>query len=511
MVNRCETGAIPVHGNQQPTFSWCAFDRKKARRAVSKLQRRIYQATRNGDFRMVKRLQKLLFKSLPARFLAVLRVTSSKGRHTPGVDGIIIVAPGDKWNLVEALRFKKYKPMPVKIAYIPKPDGTNRKLGIPTIADRAMQALVLMAMEPEWEARFEPNSFGFRPGRGPIDAVQYISRMFVPKKGRKPHPGWILDADITACFDNIDHDALLAKVGGSPFKYFIKAWLTSGAISRIGFESSNEGTPQGGVISPLLANIALDGLERLFGIYTKSGHYYNPAKRRKQNKLVALFRYADDFIVLAPSRPILETHVIPKIKAFLSGMGLELNKIKSRVVNVSEGFDFLGFHFRRFFRKDGSIKKFTYHPRRDRLDTFLHEIKIVLKHSRHLPVTELIATLNRKIRGFCNYFRWSNAHRAFTYLEHRIYKCLWSWARHRHQKKRGRIWLRYRYWRPRKDGDWIFNFQGTELVRPDDLKVQWWKRPAVRIHSSPHDPAMQDYWQQRRTRAAWCNPTPLIS
>ena len=509
MVNRCKAGSLPAHGNQPPAILWCLFNRGKARREVSKLQRRIYQATRNGDFKEVKRLQKLLFKSLSARFLAVLRVTSKKGRLTPGVDGITIVSHKDKWNLVEALRFKTYKPMPVKITYIPKKDGSKRKLGIPTMMDRAMQALVLMAMEPEWEAKSEPNSFGFRPGRSPIDAVQYISRMFVPMKGRKPHPGWVLDADITKCFDNINHDALLDKLEGSPFKSLVEAWLKSGAISKVGFELDDKGTPQGGVISPLLANIALDGLERLFGIYTKSGHYYSPTLRRKLNKLVALFRFADDMIVLAPSRHILENHVIPKIKAFLAAMGLELNMAKTRVVNVMDGFDFLGFHFRRFLRNDGSIKKFIYHPRRDRLDRFLREIKVVLKHSRHLPVGELIAKLNQKIRGFSNYFKWSNAHRAFAYLDHRIFKCLWSWAQHRHQKKRGKRWLKYRYWRPMRKGEWIFHFQGAELIRSSDLKVQWWKRPAVRIHTSPHDPASQQYWQLRKSRAKWCSPVPV--
>lgn len=401
--------------------------------------------------------------------------------------------------------------MPVKTIYIPKKDGSKRKLGIPTALDRAMQALVLMAMEPEMEAKSEPNNFGFRPGRSPIDAVQYISRMLIARKGRKPHPGWVLDADITACFDNIDHGTLLAKLRGSPFTGLIRAWLESGAISKVGFERDDKGTPQGGVISPLLANVALDGLERLFGIYTKSGRYYNPAMRRKLNKLVALFRFADDFIVLAPTREVLETHVIPKIKEFLAAMGLELNMVKTRIVNVSDGFDFLGFRFRRFFRKDGSIKKFIYHPRRDRIDTFLHEIKVILKHSRHVPVGDVIATLNRKIHGSCNYFRWSNAHRAFAYLDHRIFDCLWNWVRHRHQKKRGGRWLKYRYWRPRRKGEWYFHFQGAELVKASDLKVQWWKRPAVRIHSSPHDPAMQQYWQQRKAREAWCNPAPALT
>lgn len=500
--------SMPVPGYQPPSFSWTSYDFKKAVMEVRRHQRRIYKATRAGDFKKVKAIQETLVKSLPARALAVLRVATSPGRHTPGIDGKTCISMADKEALVQELRdmIRNYKPLPVRTAFIPKPDRSLRKLGIPAIKDRAMQALVKIAMEPEWEAKFEPNSFGFRPGRSPIDAVQYIGRMFIIKKNKRPHPGWVLDADITKCFDNIDHEALLEKLRGSPFTGYIRAWLESGAISRVGFSPTLKGTPQGGVISPLLANIALDGLERLFGIYTKTGNYYQPSARAGLNKGVAVFRYADDFIVLAPSKEVLVNHVIPTIKVFLSKIGLDLNEAKTRVVNVSDGFDFLGFHFRRFYRKNGAVKTFLYQPRRDRLDLFLHGLKVWLRKNLHVSVQDVIAGLNRRIRGFCNYFKWSNAHRAFSYLEHRIYWILHHWVRHRHQKKRGARWLKYHYWRPVKDNNWLFHFKGKSLVQAYSFTTKWWLRAPVKVHTSPHDPDELEYWNERAKKESWMNP-----
>jgi len=508
MANKSNTVVSTVPGNQPQAFSWATHDRKQASNEVRRHQRRIFKATKAGDMRMVRATQKTLVQSLHARFLAVLRVTSSTGKLTPGIDGKVYADDGAREILVLELRdmLREYKPLPTRTVFIPKPDGTKRKLGIPAIRDRAMQALVLLALEPVWEARFEPNSFGFRPGRSPIDAVQYIGRMLLSKKGRRVHPGWVLDADISKCFDNIDHDALLEKLKDSPFAGYIRAWLKSGTVSRVGFSSTLKGTPQGGVISPLLANIALDGMERLFGIYTKTSNYYAPSSRAGLNKDVALYRYADDFIVLAPSKDVLENHVIPTIKAFLSKIGLDLNEAKTRVVNVSDGFDFLGFSFRRFFRKNGAIKTFLYQPRRDRLDLFMRGLKDLLKKTLNMSVQDVIAGLNRRIRGFCNYFKWSNAHNAFSYLGHRIYWMLYHWVRHRHQKKRGARWLKYHYWKPVKGNQWLFHFKGVSLAHPYTFTTKWWLRPPVKIHTSPHDPDEVEYWAKRAKQSTWTNP-----
>jgi RNA-directed DNA polymerase len=299
----------------------------------------------------------------------------------------------------------------------------------------------------------------------------------------------------------------LKKLKGEPYLHLIRKWLKSGAISEIGFEPTREGTPQGGVISPLLANVALHGMECLFGLYNRNGNYTNPSMRRGRNKNISLFRFADDFIVIAPSRQILQEYVVPKIQDFLSGLGLELNEAKTHIRNISEGFDFLGFHFRRFHRKDGSIKQFLYHPTRKRMDRFLRKIKIWLRKSQHLSLQDIILGLNRKIRGFCNYFKWSNAHKSFAYLSHRLFRTMWNWVRHRHQRKRGAKWLKFHYWRPRGNKQWLFHFKGHELLDPNGLKVKWWRRPGVRIHTSPFDPRQQTYWVNRKKYKAWANPT----
>jgi RNA-directed DNA polymerase len=509
MTNNCET-VSSVQGSQHrqhADISWETMNRDAAKCGVHKLQQQIFQATRDKDFQTARRIKKLLFKSLNARFLAVLTVTTNQGRYTPGVDGIILKTPEEKWNLVEELRnTKDYQAKPVRIVFIPKRNGKQRKLGIPTIKDRAMQMLVYLTMIPEWEAKFEPHSFGFRPGRSPIDAVHYIGSNFVPKKGKRPHLGWVLDADISACFDNIDHNALLTKLQFEPQLTLIKGWLKAGSISKIGFSTTSKGTPQGGPISPLLANIALDGMERIFGIYNKYGNYTNPSQRRGLNKQLALYRYADDFIVTALSKEILEDYVLPKLQDFLSSVGLSLNLAKTKIVNISEGFDFLGFHFQRFHRQDGTVKEFIYSPCRDRLDTFLRNLKIWLRKSQHLAVQEIIKGLNRRIRGFCNYFKWSNAHKAFAYLNHRIYKMLWNWVKHRHQRKRGAKWLRYRYWQPVGKHQWLFHFKGTQLIEPYRLTTQWWKRPPVRLHTSIFDPKATSYWDNRAKQINWINP-----
>jgi len=506
LTEQLQSRVSPGQGRQPYAQEWSSFDRRKAQSEVNKLQRRIYGLTQKGEFHKVVKTQKLLVKSASARYLAVRRVTSNKGKLTAGVDGKVVVSNDDKWALMEALKdLKAYKAEPTRTVYIPKKDGSKRKLGIPTIKDRAMQALILIALDPEWEAKFEPHSFGFRPGRSAIDAVQYIGRTFVPKRGKKPHPGWVLDADMSNCFDNINHDALLNKLMGFPFKGTIHKWLKAGSVSQIGFDKTERGTPQGGVISPLLANIALDGMERLFGIYSKNGKYLSPNSRGKQNKGISLYRYADDFIVMAPSKEVLKEYVLPKVSEFLTGIGISLNKAKTRIVNISEGFNFLGFHFRRFKRRDGRVKEFVYTPVRSRLDKFLRDLKIWLRTCYSRPVKEIIAGLNRRIRGFCNYFRWSNAHRAFAYLNHRIYYLLWSWANHRHQRKRGARWIKYRYWRPIKGStsQWVFHFKGAMMVQPYNLTVRWWKRPVVRIHTSPYDPASLDYWKNRLKRHKW--------
>jgi RNA-directed DNA polymerase len=430
MGRRHETKQSFVCTNQRVQIDWDQINWSHVKHQVERIQQKIFRDAQTGNFRSVNQLQKLLVKSFFARLWAVRHITEiSTGKFTPGIDGRLYRTAKQKMSLAESLKFKNYKPQPVKVRYIPKPKGGIRKLGIPTIQDRVMQKLVLLAMEPEWEAKFEPHSFGFRPGRNAIDAVSHIWNTLVHRKGCRIHPGWVFDADISNCFDNIDHGALLSKIEGSPFQRIVGAWLKSGAISQIGFERTERGTPQGGVISPLLANIALDGLERQFGLYWKTGSYKVSSRRKGYDKDLALYRYADDFIIIAPSREVLIKYVIPKVKSFLLTVGLNLNEAKTHIINVSEGFKFLGFEFRRFYRRDGSIKEFIYSPNRERLDRFLNQLKNYIRHCWNIDVKDLIKGLNRRIRGFCNYFKWSKAYKAFSYLSFRIWEILWQWAK----------------------------------------------------------------------------------
>jgi RNA-directed DNA polymerase len=257
------------------------------------------------------------------------------------------------------------------------------------------------------------------------------------------------------------------------------------------------------VISPLLANIALTGLESQFGIYSKNGRYLSPSQRSGLDKFVTLIRFADDFVAIAPSREILEEYVLPKVKEFLLSMGLQLNEAKTRIVNISEGFTFLGFTFQRFFRRDGTYKDFVYAPRRERLDQFCVRLKEILKHSLHLDVSVIIDDLNRRIRGFCNYFKWGNSYKAFSYLSHRIWELLWHWCKRRHPK-RGSKWLRDHYWHQVGNDKWTFTWLGKHLLHPYRLATQWWRWPKVRINTSPYDRDEKDYWEARKKRSwAW--------
>jgi len=500
MEERRETNQAFVCINQPMDIDWDQINWDIIKHRVENLQQRIFRDTQVGNFRQVKQTQKLLTRSLSARLWAVRLITEiNNGKNTPGVDGRLYKTADKKIQLVENLKFNGYIPKPVRIVWIPKSNGDKRKLGIPTILDRVMQALVNMAMNPEWEAKFEPHSFGFRPGKSALDAAHHIYTSLLPQKGRRIHPGWILDADISKCFDNINHNALLEKIKTSPFHGIIRSWLKSGAISQIGFERTNKGTPQGGIISPLLANIALDGMERMFGINTRTGRYIAPSNRRKQNKDIGVFRYADDFIVITPSKEIIIEYVMPKIKSHLQSVGLSFNSLKTKIVNISEGFDFLGFSFQRYYRKDGSIKKSIFKPQRQRIDRFLKDLKEFVGISWNKDIKDMIIGLNIRIRGFCNYYKWSNAHDSFSYLSYRIFKILWNWARKRHPD-RGRKWIKNRYWGRNGTNNWAFSFEGVYLLEPWTLTCQWWKYPKVRIHLSPFDPSAKDYWAKRKEK-----------
>ena len=327
-------------------MTWSDVDWTATEAVVRRIQDRIFRAAKAGDGARVKNLQKLLVRSRSAKLLAIRQVTQrNAGRNTPGIDGVVCTTPEDRVTLLESgLELKGYKPKPVRRVYIPKAGkpGRFRPLGIPTVKDRVMQAVVKLALEPEWETRFEANSYGFRPGRCAMDAVEAI---FIAL-GQKGSSRWILDADISGCFDEIAHEPLLARL--PTFTGTIERWLKAGSIDMGTWSASEAGTPQGGIISPLAANVALDGMERLFGCEDRDGNPVKAVTKKGMDKSVVLIRYADDFLVTAPSKEILEQHVLPSIEAFLAERGLVLNREKTRIVSIDEGFNFLGFTARKF-------------------------------------------------------------------------------------------------------------------------------------------------------------------
>jgi len=459
-----------------------------ANETVRRLQARIVQATKAGKWHKVQALQHLLTHSFSGKALAVRRVTENQGKNTPGIDKVTWQDPESKWMAIHQLRQRGDKALPLRRVYIPKPNGKQRPLGIPTMQDRAMQALYLLALDPIAETTADPNSYGFRKERSCADAMEQCAIVL----SNSMRPQWILEGDIKSCFDTISHGWLLTHIPMD--KAILSTWLQAGYMDKSVLYETADGTPQGGIISPVLANMALDGLEKILRRkYPQTGRRATKGK----NKQVNLVRYADDFIITGKSKEVLEKEVKPLVVEFLHERGLELSEEKTRITHIEDGFDFLGQNARKY---NG---QFLTRPSKKNVQTFLASVRKVIRDNKQATAHGLIAILNPKIRGWANFHQHAAAKETFVQVATAIFKALWRWARRRHPKK-GRRWVADRYFGRFGNENW--RFFGTAKDQEGKTIPHWLCRasatPVTRYTKikgtcNPYDPAWETYLEER--------------
>lgn len=458
---------------------WLAVDWPEVEKHVYRLQVRIAKSIREQQWGKARALQHLLSRSQAAKLLAVKRVISNKGSRTAGIDGVTWRSPGQYWRAVQILRTAGYQAQPLRRIYIPKKNGDRRPLGIPTLHDRAMQALYALGLKPIAETTGDKHSYGFREKRSLHDACKHGFIVLAQKSAAQ----WILEADIKACFDRISHEWLLTHI---PLpKRVLKQWLKSGYMDMDALYETEDGTPQGGIISPILCNMALDGLEDLVV----------PASRSKGRSKLHVIRYADDFIITGKDPATLERDVRPKVERFLAERGLQLSAEKTRLSHVEQGFNFLGFHFKKY------RKALLIQPQDGKTRELLEKVREVLNTYRGIPFHALLAKLNAVIRGWAYAYRHVVAKERLGYVDNRIYPLVKKWLQREHRSKTW-AWIRKRYrgrFKGRVEyGCYYPTASGVKLIRlfkAGDLPIRYHTK--IRSGANPYDLADRDYFEAR--------------